>query len=246
MSEGERAMSEPDEQIKKNIVDQLLWDSRIDDSEVSLEVNEGTVTLSGRVPTYSDREAIHSDVWSIPGVVSVESHISVDHPTTAVSDHELESRIESLLEWNPAFDGAAIEIAVEQGRVTLRGSVDTMWKKQRAEELTVNLAGVLGVANKLTVVPTKDISDEEIGKEILAALNRKFHENMHSVHVVVANGAVTLSGTVPDHHAHRSVYETAIFTEGVVNIEDNLEISWLPHQPQPSQSPGPPQSKNGE
>jgi osmotically-inducible protein OsmY len=239
-------MSEPDAQIKKNIVDQLLWDSRIDASEVSLEVNEGLVTLSGRVPTYSDREAIHSDVWSIPGVVSVESHINVDHPTTAVSDHELKSRIESILEWSPAFDGAAIEIAVELGWVTLGGSVDTIWKRHRAEELTADLAGVLGVTNKLTVVPTNDVSDEEIGKEILAALDRKFHENMHSVHVMVENGTVTLSGTVADQHAHRSVYETALFTEGVINIEDNLEISRLPHQPQPSQSAGPPQTKNGE
>jgi len=222
------------EQIKEDIVDQLLWDSRVDASKVSVEVEDGIVTLTGRVPTYSDREAIHTDVWSIPGVVSVESHIGVDRPTTALSDNELESRIKSVLEWNPVIDATAIEVAVELGWVTLKGSVETLWKKHRTEELAMGLAGVLGVTNDLTVVPPKGVSDEEIGEEILAALNRRFHENMHSVHVMVENGTVTLSGTVPHGHAHRSAYESALFTKGVVNIDDNLEISRLPHQPEPS------------
>ena len=46
-------MAQTDQQIKKNIVDQLYWDYRVDAAEVQVQVYGGEVTLTGQASGYS-------------------------------------------------------------------------------------------------------------------------------------------------------------------------------------------------
>ncbi|TFF85228.1 BON domain-containing protein, partial [Candidatus Heimdallarchaeota archaeon] len=39
-----------DEEIKKKLTDQLYWDTRVDASDIDIDVNGSSVTLSGKVP----------------------------------------------------------------------------------------------------------------------------------------------------------------------------------------------------
>lgn len=50
-----------DEKIKKNVTDQLYWDHRVDASDVQIEVDEGVVTLSGNVPSFTAKDAAYDD-----------------------------------------------------------------------------------------------------------------------------------------------------------------------------------------
>lgn len=50
--EENRNMDRKDEEIKEEIVDQLVWDSRVDASDVSVRVTKGVVSLEGS-PTIS-------------------------------------------------------------------------------------------------------------------------------------------------------------------------------------------------
>ena len=43
-------MTPTDEDIKKDVVDELDWDSRIDASDIFVEVENGEVLLSGTAP----------------------------------------------------------------------------------------------------------------------------------------------------------------------------------------------------
>jgi osmotically-inducible protein OsmY len=128
------------------------------------------------------------------------------------------------LDWNPVIDKAEIEVSVNSGWVTLEGSVDTLWQKNKAENLTLDVVGVTGITNKLSVVPNKDVIDEKIGSAIQGALHRNSEVNVNWVNVRVENGRVTLTGTVPTRSAHRAVYDAAVFTSGVTTIEDNLNV----------------------
>ena len=40
----------PDETVKQAVVDQLVWDNRVDASKIEVEVDLGRVVLSGSVP----------------------------------------------------------------------------------------------------------------------------------------------------------------------------------------------------
>ena len=41
-----------DETIKTQVVDQLVWDSRVDAADVGVTVKKGSVTIKGMVPSY--------------------------------------------------------------------------------------------------------------------------------------------------------------------------------------------------
>jgi osmotically-inducible protein OsmY len=213
-----------DEQIKKDLVDQLYWDSRVDAANVNAEVNDGIVTLSGTVPNYSARQAAAASAWTTPGVVSVNNEIKVDYQISVPDDRELQERINRLLDWNPVIDAREFNVSVEAGWVTVEGSVDTLWKKDRVEELVMDITGVVGITNKVAVVPTENILDEEIGESILGALDRNAEIDVNLVDVKVENATVKLSGTVPSRTARRAAYEAALFTQGVNEIVDNLVV----------------------
>jgi osmotically-inducible protein OsmY len=62
-------MARSDELIKKNIVDQMTRDDRVDASGISTEVSNGIVTLSGEVPTYYAKSAAHEVAVDTMGVL---------------------------------------------------------------------------------------------------------------------------------------------------------------------------------
>jgi osmotically-inducible protein OsmY len=47
------------------------------------------------------------------------------------------------------LDASDIEVGVDDGAVTLSGSVDSLWDKRRAEDIAKSVSGVRGVNNKL-------------------------------------------------------------------------------------------------
>jgi osmotically-inducible protein OsmY len=222
-------LSVSEEQIKKDIVDQLYWDSRVDASEIEVEVTGDKVTLKGSVPNYSAKGAASADAWAISGVRDVENQIEVIYPpsVTVPTDEEIKSNIETSLELNLSLDATDIEVLVTAGIVTLQGSVDAYWKKTRTESIASGVSGVLDIINKLTIVPTENFIDKEIAEDIVGSISRNFNADAEKVDVKVEDGEVTLSGTVADWSAYRAVMDATEFTAGVVNINDNLIIESL-------------------
>jgi osmotically-inducible protein OsmY len=215
------------EKIKKQVVDQLYWDSRVDASDIEVEVEGGEVALTGDVPSYSARQAATSTVWSIDGVTAVDNRLSVEYPSTIEfpSDAEVRSNIESILLWNTEIDSSEIAISVQDHIVTLEGTVDSYWKKVRAADLA-DVTGVFEVVNKLAVVPTEDYVDEDIAGDVTDALDRNLHVNVDDVTVKVKDGEVTLTGTVSSWTAYRSAEDSAFYTLGVRDVDNRLTIEY--------------------
>lgn len=222
-------MSVSEEKIKKDIIDQLYWDSRVDASEVDVEVDGNKVTLKGSVPNYSSKGAASADAWAISGVQEVDNQIEVEYPpaVTVPTDEEIKSNIETSLKLNLSLDATDIDVSVTAGIVTLEGSVDAYWKKSRAESIASGVSGVLDIINKLTIVPSENFIDKEIAEDIVGSISRNFNVDAEKVDVKVEDGEVTLSGSVTDWSAYRAVMDAAEFTAGVVNINDNLIIESL-------------------
>jgi len=216
-----------DEQIKKNVVDELYWDNRVDASNISVVVDDGKVTLKGEVPTYLASTAALDDTLKILGVLSVDNQLEVKFPvtTTIPADLEILNEIEKKLARNPDIDILDMEIQVVSGKVTLRGTVDAYWKKLYAEELVASEPGVLFINNHLAIVPVNDIIDQDIANDIVRSIESRAAVSADDVHVEVLNGHVRLSGSVPSWIAKRAAYEAALFTAGVVDVENNITIN---------------------
>jgi osmotically-inducible protein OsmY len=215
-----------DELIKRDIVDQLFWDSRIDASEISVKVDDGTVTLTGEVPTFRAREAATSNAWLVNGVLAVDNQLSVAYvaPATLPSDAEIREKILNSFSWSPDLRSYKLKVTVDKGWVTLEGTVDAFWKKMLAESDVIAIRGVIGVTNKVAIVPTEAIGDEMIAEEIMDAIERNVRVSSDDVDVTVMNGEVTLEGTVPSASAKAAAYDSALYTAGVKDVFDNLDV----------------------
>jgi osmotically-inducible protein OsmY len=53
--------------LSKDVVDQLYWDSRVDSSEVKVEVSDGAVTLGGTLTSLSACFAAVEDAEDVAG-----------------------------------------------------------------------------------------------------------------------------------------------------------------------------------
>jgi osmotically-inducible protein OsmY len=213
-----------DEGIAKDVVDSLYWDSRVDASKVAVTVDSGIVTLSGSVSSYSERTAAVENAWVIAGVRDVINQLKVGYRKKAPSDSEIKSNTENSFTWDNDLYPYNINISVVAGWVTLEGTIDAFWKKDRAEDLAFGMRGVTGVTNKVAVVPTQAIADENIAESIINALDRNVNVNVDDINVAVENGTVALNGTVPSWSAKRAAYDTARYTLGVKEVKDQIAV----------------------
>jgi osmotically-inducible protein OsmY len=219
-----RTENRTDEQIKKDIVDHLAWDSRVDASKVKVEVNRGNVVLSGTVSSYPSRNIAYKDSLAVQGVMDVRNDIEVSYALPGPPDEEIRENARRVLDELARLDMDRIDVSVENGLVTVQGPCRSYWTKERAEEMASLVTGVTGIRNRLSVVPTEDLVDDAIAESIVAALDRNSEVEAGTVTVTVENGKVTLSGTVPTRHVRDVVYHTALYTTGVVHIEDLLNV----------------------
>jgi osmotically-inducible protein OsmY len=219
-------MKSKDEQIKKAVVDMLYWDTRVDSSDIHIEVTDGIVTLKGTVPSYAAKEAALFDVWKIPGVKQVNNSSSVKFPssTKLLTDSQIEESIKRQLEWNDSTSRENIQVKVNKGEVVLEGHVDAYWKISRAQQLASGIIGVTDIDNKLAVVPTEEITDQVIATDIVNAIDRSYLLNAEDIDVKVKDGIVTLSGNLATRASCDSALEFAYNTHGVRDVKNRLHV----------------------
>jgi len=222
-----RTSTRADAQIREDIENQLIADTRVSKYDVNVTVNDGVVNLTGVVPSYRAKNAASDDAWAVPGVINVINDISVSFETveeTVPTDVDIAANLESSLSWDPDVDATDINITVENGIVTLEGTVNTLWEKQLAEDKAWIQVGVVDVNNKLAVVLTEEIADEVAARNIVESIDRDRNVDVNDVDVEVSNGVATLSGSVIDVAAWRAAYNAAFYTSGIIQVKDNLSI----------------------
>lgn len=215
-----------DAQIVKDIIEHLSWDTRIDALNIQVSANDGRVQLSGTVPVFTHRHIAERACYEVKGVKLVENNLRIKHPSSVKipPDNEIKEHLENLFRWNQEMSQEYVRITVTGGKVVLEGTVDAYWKKLRAEQMAASVKGVLGVKNKLSVVPTENLYDRSIGQSIGNALARNAQIDVNTVDVKVKDGIVTLSGSVPNQSARDAAREVAANTMGVIELYNQLEL----------------------
>ncbi len=217
-----------DDIIRKKIIDQLAWDSRINIDPIRVDVKERVVTLTGEVPSFRVSKAIEQNVWTINGVKSVNNKLIVKPEVDIqnISDKQLSIEFHDKLFWDPDINPENITIKANNGWLELDGSVDAYWKRAEIEKAAESLRGVRGVTNNLKVVPKKTITDEEVGTSVQRSLERNNRVDASKVNVTVKDGEVLLSGIVKDKEAKDAALGSAYFTVGTKNVTDKLQIDF--------------------
>jgi osmotically-inducible protein OsmY len=220
-------MAKSDAQIQQDVLRELSWDPRVQETEVGVEVDRGVVTLTGTVISWAKRAAAQEAAHRVQGVLDVANDIKVKLPGDFVrTDTDIAQAVRQALEWDALVPHERIRSTVSNGWVTLEGNVDTWIQREDAERAVQNLIGVRGVSNAMTVVHAKAVQPERVREAIEDALERRAEREAKRIRVeVTPAGTVTLTGQVRSWAEKRATLAAARFAPGVRSVEDHLEIN---------------------
>jgi osmotically-inducible protein OsmY len=217
--------SKTDEQIHHDVLKELRWDTRVEETEVGVEVDEGVVTLTGTVSSYAKKLAALEAAHRVSGVLDVADDIKVQIPGSFTrTDTEIAQAVREALEWNVLVPDQQIRSTVANGWVTLTGAVTYLSEREDAEKAIRDLRGVSGVTNKLVVNPVK-VAPNDIRFVIEDALERRADREADRIDVKVNDGTVTLAGSINSWEEKRAIVGAVSHAPGVVAVRDNLRIS---------------------
>jgi len=143
------------------------------------------------------------------------------------TDKSLQRLVLEELDYEPSIDAAEIGVAVTDGVVTLSGHVSNYAQKLATAEAALRIEGVRAVVQDITVRLSGDekLSDEEIGKRAVAAL--EWHSTLPAerIHVTVEHGVVRLTGDL-DWQCHKREAEHAVEAlKGVVAVINAIRVN---------------------
>jgi osmotically-inducible protein OsmY len=214
-----------DSQVHEQVISQLRWDARVDETEVGVEVDDGIVTLTGVVPSYAKKIAAQEAAHRVVGVRDVANDIEVRLPGAAGrTDTELAAAVRTTLEWHTLIPSARIQSTVSHGVVTLTGSVDTWPQREEADRAVRGLIGVRALVDAIEVQPTRAVSAAEVERAVDGALERHAIRQGRALRVVVDDGIVTLDGVVRSWAERDAAIGAARGLHGVKEVSSLLRV----------------------
>ncbi len=217
-----QTIKKTDAQIHHDVIEELKWDSRVDETEVGVQVAAGVVTLTGTVTSWAKRVAAQEAARRVIGVLDVANDLKVKAAGgLSRTDTEIAQAVRQALEWDVFVPNEKITSTVTDGWVTLEGPVERSTQREAAERAVRNLVGVKMVVNKITVTQPKAVTGD-VRKAIEQALERRAEREARQIEVDVRDGTVTLTGPVHSWAERKSVLAAARFTPGVRVVEDHL------------------------
>lgn len=142
------------------------------------------------------------------------------------SDEAIQRDVQQALKWQPELNVASIGVAVQNGIVTLSGTVSEYGEKKAAEQAVKYVSGVKAIVEEIEVYKnnTKHPTDQEIAQAITDAYKWRWDIPENHLHILVADGKVTLEGEVTWYYQKEAARETAARILGVRKIDNKIEI----------------------
>lgn len=213
-----------DAQIKADVVAELQWDPRVDETSIGVQVHHGIVSLTGNLRNYAEKLAAQQAAHRVQGVHDVANEIEVHtHGLWKKSDAQIAAAVRSALEWDALVPDKDIHSTVTDGWVTLTGVVNRWSHREDAARAVHNLTGVRGVTNNIIIAGATP-SPERIRRDIEQALQRQVEREADRITIDVNDGIVTLAGRVRSWAEKRAICGVAGCAPGIRAIEDQIII----------------------
>ncbi len=213
-----------DQSLQQAVIDELQWDPSVNAADIGVTANNGVVTLTGHVGSYSEKWAAERAAGRVYGVKAVAEEIEVRYPLSdKQGDDDIAKRAIQVLSWDIDVPKDRVKIRVEKGFVTLSGDVDWFYQRNAAEADVRKLSGVTGVADNIKIKPSVQAAD--VRTKINAAFTRNAQIDADEITVTADGGKVTLSGNVETWYERNLAEETAWSAPGVTQVDDRLTVA---------------------
>src|SRR5438034_226229 len=180
-----------DKEIQQAVLRELEWEPQVKSTEIGVAVQDGVVTLSGFVDSYSKERAAER----VFGVKAVANDLEVKLLTgNERPDPDIARAAVQALESRITVPTQRIKVTVRNGWITLEGDVDWQFQKEAAESAVRHLAGVKGITDLITVKPP--VTARVVKEKIEEALRRNAELDARRITVETSDGKVILWGSV--------------------------------------------------
>lgn len=127
----------------------LAWNSAVNEDLINIKVEDGWIYLDGAVDWEYERKAAEGAVENLLGVKGVINRVSIK--ATKVEPAEIRKKISAAFHRHATVDSANIDVSVNEGTVTLKGTVRSWTERKDAADVVWSTPGVTNVENKLEI-----------------------------------------------------------------------------------------------
>jgi osmotically-inducible protein OsmY len=200
---------------------------------VQAAVQNGNVVLTGSVADYADKEDLDRRIHHVSHVKGVDNEVQIAGGAE-MSDEALRDKLAKALAYDRVGYGTtafnSINIGVQNGVVTLGGTVYGPMDKDSALSLVAHTPGVRDIVDNLEVAPVSPMDDQlrlRLARVIYGdpQLQRYAIDPAKPIRITVVNGNVTLTGVV-DTKMDRDVANIrANSVPGVFKVVNQLQVA---------------------
>jgi hyperosmotically inducible periplasmic protein len=199
---------------------------------VTAAVHDGNIMLNGSVDLYADKQDLDNKIHHVHHVKGVDNEVQV--AGSAVSDVALRDKLAKGLAYDRVGYGTTafndVTIGVQNGVVTLGGTVYGPPDKDSALGLIANTPGVKDIVDELKVAPVSPMDDQlrlALARAIYGApqLQKYAIDPAKPIRITVVNGQVTLSGIVDTKMDRDVAGIRANSVPGTFKITNNLQVA---------------------
>jgi len=207
---------------------------------------DGALILEGETENIAAKKLALEVAASTPGVSGIVDRLRVV-PARRMGDGEIRDHLRDSLLGEPAFENCSIrlrtddswqtvrealsdhgrgliEVAVDDGVVTLDGRVASIAHKSLAGALAWWVPGSRDVINGIEVDPPQELSDSEITDAVRLVLEKDPLLNADAIRVLTRNRVVVLEGCVASPGEKEMAEMDAWYTFGVDLVINRLEV----------------------
>jgi osmotically-inducible protein OsmY len=224
----------PDDELKQDVTDALLYDPATDSYEITPDVNQGVVALEGTVDSWQEKKLAGDVVKSVRGVMDVNNNLKIDYPKRR-ADNEIEADIKGRLKNDVWVDDALINVNSEGGDVALSGVVgsaaERRWAAYDAWVMGTESVDTSGLEIKWWArndMKRKNAYEDVTDTDIEAAVQEAFvydpRVNSFDIKAATDNGVVLLSGTVDNYKAKMAAEKDTKNTIGVWRVKNYIKV----------------------
>lgn len=217
-------MHREDQDLRQAVLDELECEPSIETNAIGVAVENGVVTLAGRVDSFTKKLAAERCAQRIPGVKAVAEEIEIEIPSLhRRNDTDIAEAAVTALTWNAIVPHDRVKVKVENGWITLSGDLDWGYQKTAAEAAVRDLLGVKVVHN---LISTKKLADPAaVKREISRLFHRNIQRDLDHIVVETHDGTVQLRGAVSSWSERQDAVKAAWNTPGVAKVENYITIN---------------------
>ncbi|MGK4005229.1 BON domain-containing protein [Sorangium sp. So ce1036] len=212
---------------------------------IGLKEEGGVLTLQGEVPDIAAKRRALKEAAAVAEVRRVADQLHVK-PAVRMGDGAIRDHLRDALIAECAFQECAvrvrdrgtlesvrtpigtvrgtIDVSVDDGVVTLDGSVPSLVHKRLAGALAWWIPGSRDVANALEIAPPEEDNDDQITEAIRAAHERDPLVDAVAIGVRTQSSVATLYGTATSEEQKAAAERDAWCTLGVDDVVSQIQV----------------------